>query len=485
MRVLVAIANYGTKNDVYLERLLTEYRSLPYRVDLVVLSNLAKDLGPDVEVRVGLPDRDPWSLPFGHKQLFADRRDDYDLFIYSEDDMLIGRRQIEAFLEVTPSLPDDQIAGFLQYEEDAQGRRHCPAVHTFCHWVPGSVRQYGSEVYAYLTNEHAACYLLTRAQLQRALASGGFLVPPHKGFYDLLCTAATDPYTQCGFTKVLCLTRIEDFLVYHLPNKYIGKGGLTFAQVQDQMQALLRCRNGELTRAELLGPQERPSVCRWSKSYCEPVRPDVLAAVPREAKQVLSVGCGAGVTEAVLVQQGIRVVAIPLDAVVGVTARSHGLEVLEPSFPEAFARLQGERFDGILLTDLLPYVPDPEALLGRCGSLLAEQGRLVVTAPSFHFLGHWKKSWADRRWRRAQGILTGRPRHSTTPRRVAGWLRRSGLCVDRIRYEETSRFHGLVKGSLGLAGPYLSHTFTITAGLRTRNPIQDASADPCLATASK
>jgi hypothetical protein len=40
MKMLVAIANYGTKNRVYLERLLAEYRCLPYQVDVVVLSNV-------------------------------------------------------------------------------------------------------------------------------------------------------------------------------------------------------------------------------------------------------------------------------------------------------------------------------------------------------------------------------------------------------------------------------------------------------------
>ena len=79
MKVLAAIANYGTGNDKFLSRVLSEFHTMPYEVDLVVNTNLHKDLGPGVEVVVGFPAADPRSLPFAHKQIFADRANKYDL----------------------------------------------------------------------------------------------------------------------------------------------------------------------------------------------------------------------------------------------------------------------------------------------------------------------------------------------------------------------------------------------------------------------
>jgi hypothetical protein len=70
MKLLVAIASYGTSNDRYLKRLVEEYRSMSYGVDIVVLSNVAKPV-EGAEVRVGMPTKDPWSLPFAHKQVLA------------------------------------------------------------------------------------------------------------------------------------------------------------------------------------------------------------------------------------------------------------------------------------------------------------------------------------------------------------------------------------------------------------------------------
>ena len=141
MKILIAIANYGSKNDDYLSRVLSEYRRMPYQTDFVVFSNVAKDLGPDVEVRVGLPDKDPWSLPFGHKQLFAERGDRYDLFLYSEDDILVTQRNIDAYLRATEVLSPNQLAGFFRFEEYADGRISYPDVRDHFHWVPGSLKK--------------------------------------------------------------------------------------------------------------------------------------------------------------------------------------------------------------------------------------------------------------------------------------------------------------------------------------------------------
>lgn len=469
MRVLVAIANYGVKNRAHLEKLLEEYRSMPYDVDVVVLSDLPKALGPDVEVAVGLPDKDPWSLPFAHKKIFADRVDDYDVFIYSEDDTLIRQQHIDAFLEVTRVLPADRIAGFLRYEQDGEGRRYCSTIHSSYHWVPGSVESFGPYTFARFTNDHSACYLLTREQLRRAIASGGFLVAPHQGRYDLLCTAATDPYTQCGFVKMICISRIEDFLLHHLPNQYLGRMGLPYDEMRAQISVLHRGLENREDGEELLPSPKGLSTGRWNKMYYEQARQDVLAALPGEMKQVLSVGCGAGATEAALIERGARVVGIPLDAVVAESARMKGVEVTPPQWGRAFDLLNGRRFDGILLVDVLQYLQDPVALLARCARLTGDNGRLVIAVPNFGSLKYrLSRSQDDRKLWRARDSFGELGLHRTTVRVVAGWVRAAGLCRAGLTYGGGARFGWLMKASCGLARPYVSRTIVMTA-CRGRN----------------
>ena len=113
MKILAAIVNYGTANDGYLSRVLGEYRDMREDVDIVVTTNIAKNLGADVEVIVGLPTRNPRSLAFAHKRILAERVEDYDLFLYAEDDNLVSQRNIDAFLRATSVLPDTDIAGFF------------------------------------------------------------------------------------------------------------------------------------------------------------------------------------------------------------------------------------------------------------------------------------------------------------------------------------------------------------------------------------
>ena len=135
-KVLVAIANWGTKNDAYLAQLINEYQSMSFDVDVVVLSNLQKEFGDGVEsVKVDLRGKDPWSLPFAHKAILASRVNEYDLFVYSEDDTLVTEKNLRAFQSVSGTLSETEVAGFFRFEKNPQGELHFPDVHGHFHWI--------------------------------------------------------------------------------------------------------------------------------------------------------------------------------------------------------------------------------------------------------------------------------------------------------------------------------------------------------------
>ena len=330
------------------------------------------------------------------------------------------------------------------------------------------MESFGPYTFAYFTNEHSACYILTQDQLRRAIASGGFLLPPHQGRYDLLCTAATDPYTQCGFRKLICISRIEDFLLHHLPNQYLGRMGLPYDQMRAQAKALFRCLEDRKASAELLPSPVGLNTCRWNKRYYGRAGQNVLAAVPDNAQSILSVGCGDGVTEASLIARGARVVGIPLDAVMAELATAKGMELTAPDLEKAAESLRGQRFDCILLADVLPHVPEPPAFLAMVVELLAEGGRLVITAPNFGYLKYRLSDPDGRRMWRSPDPFERFHLHRTTRRMLARWLRAVGLRARRFGQEEDARFGWLVRASCGLAGPYLLRNTMITADKRRR-----------------
>jgi SAM-dependent methyltransferase len=390
MRLLVAIASYGTGNDRHLARVVREYRSMSFSVDIVVLSNKVKDVSADVELSVGLPDRNPWSLPFAHKQLFADRLSDYELFLYSEDDILVTERNIRAFLRAVDALPKEEIPGFLRFEESSAGRNY-PDFHGRFHWDTESVRRRGEYTLAYFTNEHAACYLLTSAQLKRAIDSGGYLVRPHKGNYDLPCSAATDPYTQCGFTKAICISHVDKFLVHHLSNKYVESGyGVGEAEFYRQIQKLVALDINGGGVASLFATETKLTDAWYSKDYYEPPLQRVASIIPPYVRTILSIGCGWGATEAWLAGKGYQVTAVPLDPVIPGGAAAAGVELVYGDFESAERELTGRQFDCLLLLNVLHLVECPVALLASMKRLLSTTSIVISLVPN---MGRARRLW--------------------------------------------------------------------------------------------
>ncbi len=380
MKVLVAIANYGNTHTDYLNRLIREYQSMPYEIDIVVLSDTVKVFGAEIEVIVGLPARDPWSLPFSHRKLFIERADVYDLFIYSEDDTLITRRNIDSFLQVTEVLQSDEIAGFTAYEIDGSGNYSYPAFHGPFRWIPGSVRKYKGYTFARFSNDHSACYLLTRTQLRAVLNSGGYSTIPHAGRYDMLVSAATDPYTQCGLTKVICISHINDFVVHHLPNKYFGRVGISQEDFGIQIEALLSANEGSL---HLLRSDKEEGA---GKFYFEPIRDDILKLIPPNTRNVLSIGCGHAMTEKKLVEMGMDVVGIPLDSIIAGCATARGVKTTVADFDQAFESLSGSMFNCIIVPEILEYVRNPEEILKQCSKLIAGDGMIIISMTNINFI---------------------------------------------------------------------------------------------------
>lgn len=434
LRLLVVIASYGNRNDECLRFLIDQYRSMSFDVDVVVLSNIPKSLGTDVEVIVGLPADHPWSLPFGHREVFARNVDTYDLFAYSEDDMAVTEANIRAFVRISPELAPDEIAGFLRFEVDKLGAASLPDIHSGYRWKPHSVQHRGAHTVAEFTNDHAAFYLLTQDQLRSMIAFDGFLRAPYEGRYDMLCSAATDIYTNYGKHKVVCISALDDFLIHHRSNRYAGRVGVGLSIVRQQVAAMLDIAAGRLPACTLLQAESPWPQSAWAKDYYEQPNPHVLALVPSGARTVLSIGCGWGATEELLQARGARVTAIPIDAVFGVIAAARGLDVEIGTFDDCLARLADRQFDCVVLNDLLHLLPDPYPVVQRCARLVRAGGSLVLGGPNFHSLRVRAKRLTNRGgYRRLRSFLEGGI-HVVGPHTLAPCLHSSGFDIAQVRW---------------------------------------------------
>jgi len=466
-KTLVVIACYGTGNDRFLARVIQEYRAIPFDIDIVVCSNIPKDLGPDIEVIVGLPTRNPRSLPFAPRRVLADRIDRYDLFIYSEDDILITERNLRAFSRATCLLGGDEVAGFLRFEKGSDGSTHFPDVHHRYHWDAASIKRSQGHTFAYFTNEHAACYLLTRAQLAQVVASGGFLVEPHEGKYDMLETAATDPYTQCGLRKLICISHLNDFLVHHLPNKYVGKLGIEAGEVLLQTAALSEMAENGRTSTPLFDAAPTRMGLAFSKSfaknYYEPVRTDVLSLIERRAGSVLSIGCGWGAAEDWLSSKAIKVVAVPVDQVIAACAKARGLRVVLGEFPAVRQQLEGEKFDYLLLSNVLHLVDEPVEFLSVFSELLTPNAKVVAVVPNLCRIPDLWRSIRDIGYPDDQEHFEMVGMHRTSELLVRKWLRSAGFTIEKVINVVPDRVRSASRATLGLLDSLLAEEFVAVA----------------------
>ena len=401
---------------------------------MVVVSDAPKSLGLDVEVVVGLPSRNPWTLPFAHKAIFAESVNRYDLFIYSEDDIGTSESNIRAFLHATPQLEPDEIAGFVRYEVDRSGTWFVNEPWNHYHWKPESVKRRGPFTIAEFTNEHAGFYILSQSQLRKAIVSGGFLRSPYRARYDWPETAATDPYTNCGFRKVICISHIESFLVHHMPNPYVHQLDVSLESFKEQIQTLLDIRDGVHPATKLCAVESGLMPRRWQKSYYERPTEELPQMLPKTARKVLSVGCGWGAQEVLLLKQGAEVTAIPLDSVIGAVAEHRGIKVIYGSWRESLELLDEDRFDCILLTNLLHLQRDPDSMICDLARLLRPNGTFILGGPNFDRLpNRIKRAFRlDDHWKLADFDLSGIS--PCVPRILARALTKAGLHVSEVRW---------------------------------------------------
>jgi 2-polyprenyl-3-methyl-5-hydroxy-6-metoxy-1,4-benzoquinol methylase len=457
LRLLVVIASYGDRNLDLLKQIIGRYRSMSVHVDIMVVSNAPKDLGPDVQVVVGLPSANPWSLPFAHKPIFARSVERYDLFIYSEDDIGVTEDNIAAFLRVSPHLATDEIAGYLRYEIGPTGTWSFPDVHGDYHWRPETVAKRENLTVAEFSNEHAAFYLLTQSQLQAAIASGGFLREPYEGRYDMLCAAATDPYTSCGFRKVICISEFENFLVHHMSNRYAGQAGVSLDAFKRQVETLMAIAERTHPAASLANVESWLMRGRWCKDLYEVPDEELLGRLPAQGT-ILSIGSGWGATEVTLKQRGAVVTALPLDSVLGAEAARHGIEVVYGTLEQGLEKLAGRTFDCVVIAELLHLLPDPQMLLEQCARLVPT-GAIFITGYNFGSLririsrAMGREGYAKLRSYEESGI------HVIGPAEIKKNLKQAGLTRTDVQWIEPPTG----KRPIGPLGPLLAERWLVRA----------------------
>jgi O-antigen biosynthesis protein len=164
---------------------------------------------------------------------------------------------------------------------------------------------------------------------------------------------------------------------------------------------------------------------RWTE------RPDLIRLLDDHAVhpgRVLDVGCGSGLFGQALLRRGaaevwgVEVGAERADAAGGRLSR-----VVCAAFPTT--QLVGERFDLVVLADVLEHLPDPWDALAVCRQMLAPGGTVLLSVPN---VSHYTVAWPLLlgRWQYVDaGLLDRTHLRFFTPGSLAGALSQAGLEV--------------------------------------------------------
>jgi SAM-dependent methyltransferase len=185
-------------------------------------------------------------------------------------------------------------------------------------------------------------------------------------------------------------------------------------------------------------------LCHEFIDYYGEVRSDILPFMPPEAREVLEVGCGRGVTGRLLQERlGCRVTGVELNPIVAREAARHLHRVVQGDVQTL--DLEG-RYDVVIALELVEHLMDSERFLARVRELLAPGGRAIFSIPN---VGHWSivDDLLAGRWDYLPiGLLCYTHYRFFTRRSLADWLRRSGIERFEIipqRTELPDRFAGL------------------------------------------
>lgn len=182
-----------------------------------------------------------------------------------------------------------------------------------------------------------------------------------------------------------------------------------------------------------------------------------------DGKRLLDVGCGEGLYVLAATRRGWSATGIDLAEPAIAVARRHGVNCETRDFFDE--TLSAERFDVVVMSELIEHVPKPQRFLTRARELLAPGGTVYVTTPNFDSIG--------RRVLSAEWNVIG-PGHISyfTPATLRSIAAEAGLHADMVSTKSVSgqtvkrllRRREMQPGS----GVAVSTEYAETQGLRER-----------------
>ena len=225
MKILTTIACYSGNSNEYIEEVANQVKNIS---DVVIFSPERMNIdGVNIEIREKSLGK---NLVFEPRKYMLDRLDEYDYFLYNEDDVLIKEESLLYAIEVNEIISNEDIqnnVGFLRYELENDVPEFVDlnpgnSIHTGGNGVSDIIKyvtKIGDEYYFHPWNLHSGNFLLSKYQVKVLDHNGLFDVKPSNTYAGLLESGAS------GFNhylkKVTPTSNYKKLMTHHMSNKYI------------------------------------------------------------------------------------------------------------------------------------------------------------------------------------------------------------------------------------------------------------------------
>ena len=247
LRVLYCITAYDRKQHVHLLQMLGSVVSMcegGLQVELVlytadsnpytssqeaemreILGGCSGFFGGSVTFKLlALPASLKFDMTMQHRHEMRNRIDDFDVFVYAEDDIHVEVRHVMTYYHEALKLQkadhgDKYVLGWQRFEKNGIGMGADQVM-----WENGvdsyHAVEIGGELYVTMVNPHAGAWIATRDELKQHHRQCHILsVPKTAGSFTRVRAGGWNLYLNCGRRKVMPVKNIANFLIHHLPDK--------------------------------------------------------------------------------------------------------------------------------------------------------------------------------------------------------------------------------------------------------------------------
>lgn len=233
MKILISISTYGEKNNKYLNQVIDEYKSFKkYDTDIIVNGTIPLER-KDITF---VTHKNPKNTAYFHRKEFFEKQDDYDFFLFSENDMLIFEDSIDLYAQYENKLPENYCLGFLRFENTPEKVKYLIDLWLNVHgydFIKNQCISINDESFFIVTNPFQSSYILSRKKLKYVIKNSNYLTTGDEFASEVIESASSGIFTDWGFqtgviNKVIPLSKdsIKKCFIEHLPGNHCNPPGI-------------------------------------------------------------------------------------------------------------------------------------------------------------------------------------------------------------------------------------------------------------------